>query len=256
MLPYFELVIVVATDNFQVYHEVVTDLRNREIDFTTITPDSRLPDEAQVVITGPADPTPAVPSVQASPEAPRKAVEKALEIIRGDSGRRIIGIDPGARPGIAVLQGDTVTAAFHVPIDQVPSIIEKELDSAPNPLIRIGDGARLQGAKLIDKLPDVRLELVDETGSTPYLGSGARGMGDILAAVNIAQRDGTPIESREIEPTAGEIQLIKNQSRKQSSDDRTIPGTMARRVAIGELTLEEAIDMHRNGTDGPADATT
>jgi hypothetical protein len=31
------------------------------------------------------------------------------------------------------------------------------------------------------------VELVDETGATPYLGTGARGVRDILAAVNIAQ---------------------------------------------------------------------
>jgi ribosomal 50S subunit-associated protein YjgA (DUF615 family) len=74
-------------------------------------------------------------------------------------------------------------------------------------------------------------------------------MGDVLAAVNIARLDGERVDSRDIEPTKGEIQTIKNRSRERSEDDRTISELLARRVAAGDLTVEEALAEHREGDD-------
>jgi hypothetical protein len=88
---------------------------------------------------------------------------------------------------------------------------------------------------------------VDETGTTPYLGTGARGMGDVLAAVNIARLEGERVEGRDVNPTAGELQVIQNRSRERADDNREIDEELARRVAAGELTLEEAMEEHRNG---------
>jgi hypothetical protein len=72
--------------------------------------------------------------------------------------------------------------------------------------------------------------------------------------VNIAHMSGERIESRDIEPTAGEIQTIKNRSREESSDDRTITEALARRVATGELTMDEALSEHREQDDTDEDA--
>ena len=139
-----------------------------------------------------------------------------------------------------------MVAAFQVPLADAPAVVERELEGVVDPVVRIGDGARLKGAKLIDAISGfAAVELVDETGTTPYLGSGARGMGDVLAAVNIARLGGEPTDGREVEPTAGELQSIKRESRQRSAGDRTITDTLARRVARGELTLDEALDEHR-----------
>jgi transposase len=70
-------------------------------------------------------------------------------------------------------------------------------------------------------------------------------MADVLAAVNIARRAGEVTGSREIEPTPGELQRIKDRSRQASEDDRTIDEALARRVAAGELTVGEALAAHR-----------
>jgi hypothetical protein len=185
--------------------------------------------------------------VRADPDDPRRAVEAALATMRGGAGRTIVGVDPGERPGIAVLVGDTVVAAFRVPLADAVGVIEGELEGATDPVVRVGDGARLQGARIVDALDGVRVELVDETGTTPYLGQGARGTGlsDVLAAANIARLPGEEVDSREVEPTAGELQVIKNRSRERSPENRELDERMARRVALGELTLEEAMDEHR-----------
>ncbi|ELZ78150.1 hypothetical protein C455_10723 [Haloferax larsenii JCM 13917] len=238
--------IVVATADFELYHEAVAELRSRGVTFTTVEPGDPLPDRARVVITSPDDEVETDCSrVTATGDDARRAVDEALATLRGGGGRIVVGVDPGTRPGIAVLSGETVVAAFHVPLADAVDVIRSETDDAVDPLVRIGDGARLQGAKIINDLDDVPVELVDETGTTPYLGSGARGMGDVLAAANIARIDGERIDSREIEPTDGELQRIKSKSREQSVDNRTIDDELARRVAGGELSVEEALDEHR-----------
>jgi hypothetical protein len=257
-------VIVVATGDFELYHDLVGELRDRDATFTTVDPGDDLPEGTTAVIAGPDDPDPTestgangpagdgsgggvatadgekLPLVRATPGSAREAVTDALAA--GSSGQRTIGIDPGARPGIAVLEGGEVTAAFQVPESEVAPVIESEIEARPDAVVRIGDGARLRGSRIVDDL-DVAVELVAEEGTTPHLGTGARGMGDILAAVNIARREGDPITERSIAPTEGEIREIKERARERSGD-RTLPDGLARAVADGELTIEEALERH------------
>ena len=240
--------IVVATADFELYHEAVSLLRERGVTFTTVEPGGPLPDDTTVLVTAPTDDVDAPKSAElvvATAEDARRAIDEALAVVRGGRGRTIVGVDPGTRPGIAVLSGTIVVAAFHVPLADAVETIRREVEEAADPLVRVGDGARLQGASIVNDLEDVTVELVDETGTTPYLGSGARGMGDVLAAVNIARLPGDPVDSRDVEPTEGELRRIQEASRQESAGDRTIPTSLARRVAVGELTLEEALAEHR-----------
>ena len=243
--------IVVATENFELYHGVVNELRDRGVTFTTQEVGDPLDDRVELLVTGPEDDVHEaqlpVQVVRADPANPRRAVEEALAVLRGGDGRTVVGVDPGDRPGIAVLSGDTVVAAFQVPLAEAPEAVMAELEGTVDPLVRIGDGARLQGRRIVDGLGDVPVELVDETGTTPYLGTGARGMGDVLAAVNIARLEGESIDAREVEPTDGEIERIKRRSRETSDGERTISAALAERVAAGELTVEEALERHRSG---------
>lgn len=242
--------LVVATADFEAYHGLVSELRERGVAFTTIEPGQTLPEQTELVITDTGEELEIaaereVPIVRADATEPRLAVDKALAHLRTDDGRRIVGVDPGDKPGIAVLVGDTVVAAFQVPLQDAAEVVRQEVEDAVNPLVRIGDGARLEGARIIEELDGVRVEVVDETGTTPHLGTGARGMDDILAAVNIARLSGEPTESVAVEPTEGEIQRVKNRSRERTGSE-TLPAGLARSVALGELTLEEAIARHRD----------
>jgi hypothetical protein len=247
-------VIVVATEDFELYHDAVAELRDRGVSFTTIQPGEPLPEGTRVVLTGDGDSVPGlddedavdVAVVRATGDEARRAVEAALASLRGAGGRTVVGVDPGERPGIAVLSGETVVAVFHVPLSEAVATIRREVADAVDPLVRIGDGARLQGATIVNELDDVPVEVVDETGTTPYLGTGARGMGDVLAAVNIARLDGERVDSRDVEPTEGELQVIKNRSRREGDANRAIDESLARRVAAGELTIEEAVEAHRD----------
>ncbi|AUX10236.1 hypothetical protein AArcSl_2617 [Halalkaliarchaeum desulfuricum] len=252
--------IVVATEDFELYHEAVSALRDRGTTFTTVQPGEPLPEGTTVVLTGPDDDLspvdlagpgdrPSPPEiVRVDPGNVRRGIEEALSILRGGAGRTVIGIDSGPRPGVAVLSGKTVTAAFSVPIDEVVDLVADELSDVADPLVRVGDGDRLKSARIVNELAElegVEVELVDETGTTPALGAGARGGSDVLAAVNIALRPGEPVSGREIEPTPGELERIKTTSRERSAGDRTIDEELARRVADGELTIDEALQLHR-----------
>jgi len=243
-------VIVVATNDFEVYHGVVNELRDRNVEFTTVEPDQLVPEGTSVVITD-ADTADVLDTdhelVTATPGEPRRAVEAALALLRDGGGRLVVGIDPGIEPGIAVLAGEIVVSAYQVPLSEAAETVHRETESATDPIVRIGDGSRLEGARIVDEL-DVPVELVDETGTTPYVGSGARGTGDVLAAVNIARIEGERIDHREFEPTEGELQVIKDRSRERSAENRTIDEALARRVASGELTLDEALDEHRKNS--------
>ncbi|MFB6128043.1 MAG: hypothetical protein ABEJ79_12230 [Halolamina sp.] len=300
---------VVATENFELYHDAVAELRERGVTFTTVEPGDPLPEGTDVVLSAPDDEPPANGTVDhvvaelgesadddpesagsdvdadtdsdtdtngdpndadpdavgngpedagdgradddrdRAPEADpvRRAVEEGLALLRGGDDRVVVGVDPGDQPGVAVLAGETVVAAFQVPRGEVADVVRREVDGAADPLVRVGDGARLSSARIVNRLDDVAVELVDETGTTPSLGTGARGMGDVLAAVNIARRSGERVDGRAVEPTAGELQRIKDRSRERAADDRAIDESLARRVAVGELTVEEALSVHRNG---------
>jgi len=243
-------VIVVATEDFELYHDAVSALRDRGAEFTTVEPGAELPEEATVVLVGEADTVevpPQVAVVEGTADRARAAVEEVIASLRGESGRTVVGIDPGEQPGIAVLAGEMIVATFQVPPEQVPAVVREQTADAPNPLVRIGDGARLIGARIVDELDAVPVELVDESGTTPYLGTGVRGIGDILAAVNIARRPGERIERRELEPTPGEIGRVKAESRRRSAGEVTIDEALARRVALGDVSLDEAIAAHRDG---------
>ncbi len=259
--------IVVATTDFELYYGVVNELRDRGVQFTTIEPGEELPESTTVVLTDVENEATcsrtagSIPTVVADPDKPRQAVERALASVRGSDGRTIIGVDPGYKPGIVVCRGGQVVAAFQVPLTDAVDVIVSELESAgvstgsdeeaatTDAVVRIGDGSRLESAALINDLEGVRVELVDETGTTPYLGTGSRGMGDVLAAVNIARLEGEPVDSREIEPTAGELQVIKNRSREHSEENREITDALARKVATGDLSLTDALEEHRNGSE-------
>jgi len=243
-------VIVVVTDDFALYHAAVGELRDRAATFTTAEPGDPLPERTAVVVSAAEDKVsspPGVDHVTTTADDVNAGVDEALGILRGDDGRTVVGVDPGERPGIAVLSGETVVTAHHVPVSAATETIREAVADEPDALVRIGDGARLHGARLVEELEDVAVELVDETGTTPSLGRGAtaRGLADVLAAVNIARMDGEPVETRDLEPTPGEIQRIKNRSREVSDGDRTLDTELARRVALGELDLSTALAEHR-----------
>jgi hypothetical protein len=145
-----------------------------------------------------------------------------------------------------------VIAVHQVSVTEVEPLIKKvQRDYRPTSvLIRIGNGARLITTQVINALLQAgfRVELVDETGTTPHIGRDVHTstVRDIIAAINIARIKGVPVGKREIEPSRGEIRVIQEASRSRSDGRATIPRYLARQVARGEITIDEAIAMHKD----------
>lgn len=243
-----------------VYEEVVTRLKERQVPFITLRLTDPIPHNAKVVITTADE----APSVRWEGEHlivyddPHATVDRAINALRGNGhfDSLVIGIDPGRRPGIAVLHGDTVIAVYQAGVTEVEPLVRKIAHEyhADISTIRIGSGARLMTAQIINTLLEggFKVELVDETGTTPYVGKNIHTsqVRDIIAAINIARIKGEPVGKREIEPSKGEIRVIQESSRSQSEGRATIPKYLARRVARGEITLDEAIEMHKGQLNG------
>ncbi len=189
--------------------------------------------------------------VLADSNAPKVAIDKALLLLSGEEvDKIIIGIDPGKYPGIAVVMNNKVVSVHHVSIGEVCPLIKTIIEEYKNKKIiaRIGHGARLIRSKLVNDILDlgIQVEMVDETSTTPHLGKGVHGRDilDIIAAINIANIPGKMVGKQFIEPSEGEVRIIQERSRRYSNGRLTISRMLARKVAKGELSLDEAIEKH------------
>ena len=171
----------------------------------------------------------------------------------GVPGSAVIGIDPGDEPGIAVVANGIVEAVYRVPLRQAPKIVERIQQTYPKILVRIGNGARLEGMNLANALIShgIAVEFVDESGTSPYLGRGTSGIAisDIVAAINIAHAHGTPAGHQDMLPSKGEIRRIQERTRALSEGRTTISRKLAQKVAKGEITINQALAEHAGASD-------
>ena len=129
------------------------------------------------------------------------------------------------------------------------------MEKYPGAKVKIGHGAKRYRSLMLKNLANILGEdfpifLVDERRTTPKVGGiEASQVQDIVASINIALRDGRETTIGELmhvgEPTKGEIEYIKTRSRELSNGMITISSRLAREVAKGNLTLEEAIEIHK-----------
>ncbi len=257
--------IAAITEDFSVYRPLVEELRARNLCFVALSLKDAIPINVGVVITTEAefdrinfDSDRIVVAKRV-----RTAVDEAQRLLGGvrKYDKVIIGIDPGKYPGIAVVADEMVISVHQVSISRVGAVVQHVLgeQSIQNVVIRIGHGARLARSQIINMLLDlgIRVELVDESFTTPHLGRGVRGqmISDVVAAINIASLEGIPVSRQQIEPSKGEIRVIQEQSRERSNGQTTIPRKLARQVARGELALEEAILCHAANGRPPVDTS-
>tara|TARA_Y100000768_G_scaffold386962_1_gene376737 strand:- start:22177 stop:22815 length:639 start_codon:yes stop_codon:yes gene_type:complete len=181
-------------------------------------------------------------------DAVQHSVEQALHRIRysGPIRSLIFGVDPGPRPGIAWV-GDGLTlgkAQLEGVDDTVDSImrisraIEHELM-----IIRVGNGSKTIANRIINTcvVRGLSVEMVNEERTSIGVPRHAHSS----AALRIAHLPGDSInEKQKVRPTNGEIRDIQRRSRRHSLGRTTIPSTLARAVAMGRLSLDDAIRHH------------
>lgn len=237
------------------YHSIIEEARSRRLNLIVLTPSQPIPANVGVIITteGESEDIDFSRDRIVIADKPQATLDKAVSLLFGEDFEQvIIGIDPGKYPGMAVLGNNKTISVHHVSVGEVCPLIKRIMREHENKklTVRIGHGARLIRSQLINGILDLGLavEMVDETGTTPHLGKGVHGqvISDIIAAINIAKIPGKNVGKQYIEPSQGEVRVIQEHSREYSNGRSTIPRMLARAVAKGELTMDEAVEMHKS----------
>jgi hypothetical protein len=244
-------VLVVRTADFRLAYRLCDELRRRKINFEVLGEGERLPNINSVWMGTPEEVAIAREGrgVGVNTEAVELGVERALQFAMGFGRMRHLsfGIDPGPRPGLAWLaDGVLIGTAQLERVDDVADHIKaltKVLvhDSLS---VMIGDGVptmrnRIINCCLVRKLP---IHIVDERRTS----HGIRRHHHHNAAIKIAQMEGKKITKRmPVSPTEGELREVQSRSRKTSQGRLTISSELAKAVAVGRLTMHEAIENQR-----------
>ena len=241
--------ILVRTDDFQLAYRIMHMLRTRNIDVEQVSTEQPLPSKDSIWI-GTVDEIASKSSegrpIAADLESIDLAVESAIFALKGSSKthRFTIGIDTGPRPGIAwftdgVLIDTKQTESIEECIKMIAFLIEHH--DFQHLLIRMGKGSPSHRNRLLNAMlkRGYVVELVDERKTSRGLNRNQHS----VSAIRIATLSGERIwEVVELQPTEGEVKEIQRRSRIKSQGRVTISSDLARKVALGELTLTEAID--------------
>ncbi|MDD1769173.1 MAG: hypothetical protein LUQ55_04255 [Methanomassiliicoccales archaeon] len=237
-------IIGIMTDNFRFFYQIAQDLKERGEPFISLGFEDHVPSAVGVIVTTEAEETKVRFHTVVADDKPEQAIDVASAILKGGKyfESLIIGIDPGSRPGLAVLGDGKV---LFTDIVQYPEQVADALDhilacfAHSSSLVRIGHGDRTNRNRIIkavwNKVDEI--EIVDETNTTTR-----SDVPDVDAALSIATSSGHRLSfPPEIRPTAGEVRDIQRLSRIESGGRVTISSELAEAVARGELTLDEAL---------------
>ena len=235
----------IFTQNFSVFYDAVRLLKDRNVEFFSLN-SGRVPPWIQVVLTTPE-----------SREAIRfrnvvvlhegrieEGVERAILMLNEKKrySSLVVGIDPGEKPGIAVYGDNMLLTTAKVELPEVCEAMLKRvmrLYSAKAVTVRVGNGAPIFRNRIINALLSlpVKIEVVDEHGTTEK-----NRHPDINAAKKIGLKKGKVVDMKmDITPTDGELNNIQRRSRLMSNGRFTISRESAEEVAVGILTLQEAV---------------
>ncbi|MGD9963278.1 MAG: hypothetical protein AB7S97_05200 [Thermoplasmata archaeon] len=234
------------TEDPRTYFETLEVLREKGLKSVSLEFDDAVPAHVGVVITTEGERT-RVPFDRLVTEPdPDLAVSKALKALNGEASLEnlCIGVDPGHRPGVAAVGDGTVLVRAVAPTPEgVDDIIDRIVREYPctNLLVRIGNGDRTNRNRIFNKLWDKghRLEIVDERNTTTRSETP-----DEDAAVEIAMTPGyRPVKRQSVKPRDGELRNIQRLSRLESNGRLTVSKGLAAKVAMGELSLDQAISL-------------
>lgn len=237
-------VIGIMTKDFRFFYELVQLMREHREPFVSLDFDDQVPDTVGVVITTREERPLVRFSKVIATDRPDLALDMARSQLKGRESFRtlVAGIDPGSRPGLAIIGDGRVLVAETV---GSPERVADEIDRYrrcfrhERLIARVGHGDRTNRNRVIrsiwNSVDDV--EVVDETNTTRRTEEP-----DADAAVSIALGSGYRMPfPPEVRPTPGEVRDIQRLSRIESGGRMTISSDLAESVAKGELSLPEAL---------------
>ncbi len=255
--------VALITRDPRLYHELAGFLRERRLPAVSLLPGDRIPESVAVVLTSPEESReishPNVLSV--SEDGDRRSLSAAIAhaLAPGEPpAGLVVGIDPGPRPGYAILAGESCLGEGILESPEAAGNLASQLRHrfpARHLVFRVGSGDPPARNRIVNELlaHHRAVELVDENGTTPR---GRRRPRDALAARRIAGGPGVPVRERlEARITDGEIANLQRLSREGSGGRVTISRSIAHQVLRGEVTLTDAVDQAmKNGRASDARA--
>ncbi len=246
----------VYTKDFSLYHDILKTLKKRKLAYVLLSSPKNIPKKIGVILTSKAesDEIKAQKIVSADTfNTIDHAVDMALKKLIGKKLYKwvFIGIDPGERPGIAVVGNDMLLQKTQVesPEDIIKTIKRfLKLYPSEETCIRIGHGSILIRNRIINSLISLNtpIEIVDET-STSHNQQAGRSERDRESAAAIALLSGGRVQTTlPLEPTRGAIKNVQRHSREITEGRYTISEKTAKQVLKGELSLLEAIEKEKS----------
>lgn len=247
----------VYTKDFSLYHDIISVLKKRNVAYVSLSSATDVPRRIGVILTSQQElATVASPKAVAADgcDSVEHAVDCAVQKLTGKElyTRMFIGIDPGERPGVAVVGDDILLVKLQVdaPESVTPEVKRLlKLYPARESTLRVGHGSVITRNRIINALIplEVPIEIVDETRTTPSQQKG-RCVRDGEAAAAIALLSGGRVQTAlPLEPTRGAIKNVQKRSRQLSEGRFTISEKTALLVLRGDLSLLEAIEKENHG---------
>ncbi len=251
--------VALITRDAALYADLAGVLRERHLPAISLLPGDRIPANIAIVLTSPSEVGgirhPHVVGVP--PDSDRASLVAAVTEAIGatePTGELVVGIDPGPRPGYAVVSNSTCLIQGSLDAPEAAAELGRHLRRRfPERLLlfRVGSGDPLSRTRIVNALWPLRrpIELVDESGTTPR---GHRRPRDPVAARHIARTPGRKVEGPSpLRITPGEIANVQRLSRETSGGHLTISRALASRVLEGELTLLQAVEEGRRRNPQP-----
>ncbi len=235
----------VRTDDFRLAHRLLSELQGRNLPAKQVSPSQ--PIEADAYWFGTPEEVESIGGrgVAVDVESVEETVSTWLLSRQLDAPPKqlIVGIDPGPRPGCAffsdgVLMGKRDLESID---DALSDIVRLVAHTQPaQVLVRIGHGSPVHRDRLLNRTLALgyHVEIVNEHRTSSGQPRHAHGS----AALKIAMMSGKAVhEQREVQASEGELRNLQRISRQRSKGQLTISLSAARRVAKGNLTMEEAL---------------
>ena len=242
----------VYTKDFSLYHDIIKELKKRKLAYVILSSPKNIPTRIGLILTSKKEiselKTSKIVAID-SYDSIEHALDFALQKLTGKEiySKVFIGIDPGERPGIAIVGDEILLQKIQADFpEEVVILVKRLLRLYPSKEanIRIGHGSIIIRNRIINSLIPLKIpiEIVDETSTTLSQQMG-RFDRDRESAASIALLSGGKVQKNlPLEPTRGEIKDIQKQSRQLSGGKYTISKETALQVLKGKKSLLEAIE--------------
>jgi hypothetical protein len=246
----------IYTKDFSLYYDLLKVLKKRKIPYVSLNSLQHIPSRIGVVLTSNSE-IHDIKSAKAiaadAYDSIDHAVDLALQMLIGKDlySKVFVGIDPGDKPGIAVVGDDVLLQKMNVETpEKVITVVKRILKEYPaiETLIRIGHGSLITRNRIINSLIplEIPIEIVDETKTTSSQQT-SRNIRDSEAAAAIALIHGGKIQRQlPLKTTKGDIRNIQERSRKLSEGKISISEKKAVEVLKGKISLKEAVELEKN----------